>query len=627
MSKGTGKKMSKKKLALILGGAAVILLLIVVMFVRGAAGRRAAMVAAGAQQTVALEKTDLTQAINISGVVESAETTNIYSTLNYPVKEILVEEGDAVEAGDVIAVLDTANLENDVEQAEINYNSAVKGYADSVTNAQNSLNAAKITTEQRAMAVANAEKDLSTAQSDAAKPFDSTTYDRAVTDALITLNRKRSDSVTAATEYNKALGNFDDYRYKNAIADATTALDSRKTALDSANVSLLKARSEYNDAYYQAYNSTAERTTALKTAQTALDTAQKAYDSAVSAANDAQTALDRAKTDLTRAKDDAVKAASDQAEATDKALLDAQRAYDKAVKDKSRAASDGKDANQTKVETAEKALADAKKQMETAQNSLKNAENALSQTKAVQGNAGKAVELQELTLEKLERQLAEGQIIAEADGVITAVNATVGAVPQGALFVIDNKDALYVSAKVKEYNLNSLVLGQEVQVTTDATGSKKLTAELTYISPKAVSAAGSTSVEFEIRATIAEPDEAIKIGMNAFLNSVTASKQGVYAAPISAVVTNEKGSFVYAVPSAPAEGGARQARGPRAAGNNPAEARQEIPVTLGLKISTSVEISGEGLKDGLLLLTDPQNKLAAEGAQGMPGGMMFGRGR
>ena len=626
MSKETGKKMSKKKLGLIIGGAVIVLLLIVVLFVRGAAGRRAAMAAAGAQQTIALKKTDLTQAINISGVVESAETTNIYSTLNYPVKEILVEEGAPVEAGDVIAILDTANLENDVEQAKINYNSAVTSYKDSVTNAQNSLNAAKISVEQRAMAVTNAEKDLKTAQADAAKPFDSTTYDRTVTDTRITLERKRSDAVTAANEYNKTLANFDDYRYQNAITDAAAALDSRKAALDTANINLLRAQADFDAAYYQGSAGSAVRDTAMNAAQTALDAAQKAYDSAKSAANDAQNALDRAKTDLSRAKSDAIKAAADKAEAANNAQSDAQRAYDKAMKDKNRAASDSKDANQTKVETAEKTLADAKKQLESAQNSLKNAENALSQTKAEQGNAGKAVELQGLTLEKLERQLAEGQIIAEADGVITAVNATVGAAPQGALFVIDNKDDLYVSAKVKEYNLNSLVIGQEVQVTTDATGTKKLNATLSHISPKAVSAAGSTSVEFEIKATITDPDEAIKIGMNAFLNIVTASKKNVYAAPISAVVTNEKGSFVYAVPNAPAQGGGRQARGPRAAGNAPAENRQEIQVTLGLKTSTSVEISGEGLKDGLLILTDPQNKLAAEGAQGMPG-MMFGRGR
>jgi len=623
MKKESGKKLSKKKLGFIIGGAAVVLLLIAVLFVRGASARRTAMAAAGAQQTIALKKTDLTQAINISGVVESAETTNIYSTLSYPVKEIFVEEGDSVEAGDVIAVLDTANLENDVAQAEINYNSAVTGYKDSVTNAQNSLNAAKISAEQRAMAVTNAEKDLNTARTDAAKPFDSTIYDRAVTDTRITLERKRSDSVTATNEYNKALGNFDDYRYKNAIADATAALDSRKTALDTANINYLRAQADFNTAYFQGYASTAVRDTAMTAAQTTLDAAQKAYDSAVSAAADAQTALDRAKTDLTRAKSDAIKAAADKADAANNAQTDAQRAYDKAVKDKSRAASDSKDANQTKVETAEKALADAKKQLESAQNSLKNAENALSQTKAEQGNAGKAVELQGLTLEKLERQLAEGQIIAEASGVITAVNATVGAPPQGALFVIDNKDDLYVSAKVKEYNLNSLAIGQEIQVTTDATGGKKLNAVLSHISPKAVSAAGSTSVEFEIRATITDPDEAIKIGMNAFLNIVTDSKQGVYAAPISAVVTNEKGSFVYAMSGAPA-GGNRQPRA-RAAGSKPAETRQEIKVTLGLKTSTSVEISGDGLKDGLLLLTDPQNKLS-EGSQGMPG-MMFGRGR
>jgi RND family efflux transporter MFP subunit len=307
---------------------------------------------------------------------------------------------------------------------------------------------------------------------------------------------------------------------------------------------------------------------------------------------------------LTRAQDDAVKTASDKLDAANKARDDAQRAYNKAVQDKTRAAADNRESNNKKVESAEKALTDAKKQLESAQNSVKNAENALSQAQAKPGTAGKNVELQSLSLEKLNRQLAEGEIIAEASGVITAISAKVGATPQGVLFVIDNKDELYVSARVKEYNLNSLAIGQEILITTDATGSQKISATLSYVSPKAVSEAGSTSVEFEVRATLTDPDEAIKIGMNAFMNIIVETKENVYAVPVSTIVTNEKGSFIYAAPEEPSNGGGR--------GKKPKEAPEpiEIPVTLGLKTSTSVEISGAGLKDGLQILTDPEGKLS-----------------
>jgi len=615
--KETGKKLGKKGKIAIIIGSIVAVILIVAVVLPGVLFRGMAPTSASATETVTLKKADLTQAISVSGVVETAETTNIYSTLNYPVKEILVEVGDTVEAGDVIAVLDTESLQNDIAQAEINYDSAranateeKRTLNDSVTNAENSLASAKITLEQREIAVANAEADLKKAQEDARKAFDSYTYDRAINDASVTLSRRRSELATALTDYNTARYNFDDYKYQNTITDAQIALDRKKA-------DLADAQAKYNDAYNASYDSSDARDTAVENAQKALTTAQNAVD-------DAQRTLDRAKEDLIRAKDDATKTAKDKYDTANNALSDAQRAYDKAVQDKTRARSDDKDAKEAKVESAEKSLADAKKQLESAQNSVKSAENSLSQTKAKPGSSGTNVELQELTLDKLNSQLAQGEIVAEASGVITAVNVKVGATPQGVLFVIDNKDELYVSARVKEYNLNTLEIGQTILITTDATGDEMFSATLSYISPKAVSEAGSTSVEFEVRATLTDPDEDIKIGMNAFLNIITATIENVYAVPISAVVTNEKGSFVYAMPEGmPSGGGGRPGPGSRPGRPGETPERIEIPVTMGVKTSTSVEISGEGLKDGLQLFTDPEGKLS-DGSES--GGFPFGGG-
>jgi len=574
------KKLGKKGRLAIIAGAAATVLLVIALVIPGVLMRRAAAASTGAAETLALHKSDLTQSISVSGVVETAQTTNIYSTLNYPVKELLVEVGDMVAAGDIIAVLDTENLENDIIQAEINYSGAKYSLSTSVANAKNSLASTQITLEQREIALANAEKDFATAKADAAKRFDSHTYDNAVNEATVTLGRRQSELQTARTDYNAARYNFDDTRYRNAIRDAENALERRKADL-----------AVVNDA--------------------------KSYLAAQDAIDDAQCSLDQARANLANAKDDAVKAAKNKMDAASKAVNDATRAYEKALNDRSRAEKDGKDANSKKVENAEKALLDAKKQLESAQNSMKNAENALRQAQAESGSAGANVASQELTLGRLGRQLAEGEIAAEAAGVITAVNAKVGAIPQGVLFVIDNKDELYISARVKEHSLNSLAIGQEILITTDATGDGKFTAALSYISPKAVSEAGSTSVEFEVRATLVDPDEAIKIGMNAFLNIITDIKENVYAVPVSAVVTNGKGSFIYAVPESAPGGRHRQNEEPK---------RLEIPVTLGLKTSTSVEVIGAGLKDGLRILTDPEGKLS-DGAQRGFGMMPFGRGR
>lgn len=110
------------------------------------------------------------------GEIKSKESTNIYSTLNNPVQEIKVKEGDKVKAGDVLAVLDSNGLEKDIEQAtatadateanaKTQLDSAQKEYNDELNLYNNNSNAD----------IKNAEETLSLAQitlDDKAKIYD-----------------------------------------------------------------------------------------------------------------------------------------------------------------------------------------------------------------------------------------------------------------------------------------------------------------------------------------------------------------------------------------------------------------------------------------------------------------------
>ena len=64
-----------------------------------------------------LSKGKIVNSINVLGEIKSKNSTNVYSTLNNPVKEVKVKVGDKVKAGDVLAILDSASLEKDIEQA------------------------------------------------------------------------------------------------------------------------------------------------------------------------------------------------------------------------------------------------------------------------------------------------------------------------------------------------------------------------------------------------------------------------------------------------------------------------------------------------------------------------------
>lgn len=70
------------------------------------------------QPTFTLARRELRSGLKVSGNITSAETASVTTTLPYPVAELLVKEGDTVAAGDVIAVLDTSELDSQISAAQ-----------------------------------------------------------------------------------------------------------------------------------------------------------------------------------------------------------------------------------------------------------------------------------------------------------------------------------------------------------------------------------------------------------------------------------------------------------------------------------------------------------------------------
>jgi len=617
-----------------------------------------------ANQTIELQRTDITRAVSVSGVIESARVINIYSTQSYPVKEIFVKVGDPVKAGDVLAELDMSKLENDITQTEINLRSArisaeeeLRSNNNSIVNAQTALESSRISLARQQLSTQNAERELADAQSRITEDFDSFTYDNAIADARQALDRRVVELENAQNDLDKAVNDFDEYTYQNAITDAginlekrkdelrdaertsgvnssainisgfqsavtaaQTVLNLRKAALESAEETLKNTDSNDTEAIAAAEKAVETATRERDAAQTALTNANRDLSNALSSADtassnqgrvdsanhalkDAQNAYDRALTNLERAKKDAADTAAKALTNAENSYADAKRAYEKALSDKTRAALNNTDSNNNSLQSAQRSYADSLKQLESSSSSLKSAQNTLDQALSRPATSGANVEIQELNFEKLTSQMEEGKIVATADGVITEINAKVGASPSGILFVIEDTGDLYVSARVREHQVSSVQLGQDAVITTEATGDRIYEGTVSFISPKAVTAAGSTSVEFEVRASINAPDSATRIGMNSFLNIILERKSDIYAVPNSAIVTNENGSFVYAIDN---------------------EVRREIAVTIGIRTMVDSEISGDGLYDGIRLVSDPEGLLSSGDEQGFPQ-MFMGR--
>ena len=647
------EKKKSRRLKLIIGLVVVVTIITALVVSSQVRAARAELEKNQSIETITLEKTDITRTVSVSGVVESAQVTNIYTTQSFPVKEIYVKVGDPVKAGDLLAVLDMSRLENDISQTEINLKSAeasaleeVRSNSNSIVNARTSLDSSRITLSRQQSNTKNAENDLKEAEEKMLEEFDSYTFDNIIADTKLALERRTEDLEKAQDDLDDAINDFDDYAFQNAIADAKTNLERRKDDLAEAEKAGDKEQNSisvntggYHSAVRAAEMVVTMKKAALASAQDALDNAKESGDEeAIKAAeafqiiakqeldaatatlagankdldyaikianssdsadtrvtnakyalNDAQNAYDRAVTNLERAKNDAADAATDVLTRTQNAYDDALRAYEKALEDKIRAIDNNLESNENKLENAQKAFDDSQRQLESSQNGVKSAQNTLEQAQNRPASQGTSVEIQELNLERLNNQLEEGRIVATADGVITEVNVKVGALPGGIMFVIEDTDNLYVSVRVREYSISSVQLGQDAVITTDATGEKEYGGKVSYISPRAVSAAGSTSVEFEVQAELLEHDTEVKIGMNAFLNIIIEEKPNVFAVPNSVIVTNENGSFVYTVEN---------------------DEKREIAVTLGIRTMVNAEISGKELHDGMPLLIDPEGLLS-----------------
>lgn len=140
----------------------LVIVLLILAFVVNTLGRTAAASAALTYQfvrTTTLQKTSLTDSVSVNGTVASGSTASVTasdSVKTYKVTAVNVAVGDTVKQGDVIATLDTSDVEKQIENAQESYNDSVE---EAQTNYENSV-------EDQATNLAQLQDKLDKAQED-----------------------------------------------------------------------------------------------------------------------------------------------------------------------------------------------------------------------------------------------------------------------------------------------------------------------------------------------------------------------------------------------------------------------------------------------------------------------------
>lgn len=241
--------------------------------------------AGGGENTVSpldvmtLSSTDLRRTVSATGTVESAQSVLVYSTQSYAVQEVLVEVGDYVEAGQLMAKLDDGVILDQIESQEAALSASNSASSAAIAAAEHNYEQYKAALDAGLnSSILNAESSVSNA------------YDNYVS-AYNTYERYRADL---------AAGN------NSAILSAENALESAENAYLSAQ----KTYDRYAESLDEGENSTilaqesalegAERS--LSAAEDAYDSAQDAYDDARAQAEEAQTSYGKAQAEVEQAK-------------------------------------------------------------------------------------------------------------------------------------------------------------------------------------------------------------------------------------------------------------------------------------------------------------------------------------
>ena len=476
----------KKKIALI-SILTIAVSLSVFLFLTGAVGNENQ--SSETVRVIALERQDLEASISLTGTVYSAQSTEVHSTLHFPVQTVNVRVGDRVSEGDVLAMLDMSSMETDVRQLQASLDAAGAVASQNLAAARNALETAQRNVESgNDPAIMSARFGVSSAQ------LAVEAADVQVNAAGAALNNARQD----LRDYRGELRRQGDDRYE----DFDPVLSQLRGAVVAAESAHRSARSSHEAAIEN------------------LRLAEESYRAAQVLSADALAAHQ-----------DMVSAAQASANFSD----------------------------------------------------------------------------MHIAIQRLQDELEKAEILSPVSGTVTAVIAEEGALGAGLLFVIQDTDSLIIKTNINEFDLACVNLGDKVNIRADATGNTVFTGILTRIAPTSTQMASGSNqrgahAEFESEVAVDPGENGLKIGMNARLSIVVQQRNNVFAVPAQSVTDNEYGERIIYI-AIPGEYGSDLAKA--------------VPVTTGIEIDRYIEVSGEGLSEGMLVIRN------AEGIQ--PGMLVASR--
>ncbi|MCD8050342.1 MAG: efflux RND transporter periplasmic adaptor subunit [Clostridiales bacterium] len=485
-AKAVGKALWRHKIRTVL-----VLLVVVLVLVRVLTPTSAT---AGMTEETA-ELRDITTYNSFVGNVEADTERSVLAKASAEVLEVLVEEGDTVEEGDVLATLDTSDIEYSIAQKEA---------ALSSTQTTNEYNI----------------KDAQTNYDNAKEALDSG-LNSSVVSAKSQMDSAKEAYETAKSNYNSAKSQIDNGTYSStasyytARSEAKAALETAEDNLEDGEATVAACEDDLEEAQAALAAAQADETitdlssyeAAVTAAQTALSTAQANLTALEAAVTSAESAYDTAKSQFNSAKKSALSSLSDSVSSAKTTYENAKKSYNAAV------------------------LA-AEQQLETYENSLEKTEATADTTTS------------ELELQNLYDSLEDYTITAPCAGTITALNISEGDMAASGVSVatISNLNAMSIAITVDEYSIINTSVGSDVTVYVDSIDST-YEGTLTWIADTATISNGVSYYEAEVSFTA---DDLVRSGMSVEVRLTNVDEKDALTISVDALNYNDDNTaYVY----------------------------------------------------------------------------------
>jgi len=208
--------------------------------------------------------------------------------------------------------------------------------------------------------------------------------------------------------------------------------------------------------------------------------------------------------------------------------------------------------SKSELDTASKVVEDAKRALDNAKLTYESAVSSRNMDKKVKEENLKATDLSIKDLERKIEKLKKS-VLSPIDGVIVESNVQQGSFTNSTMpaFKISNTDNLRIRARVDEYNMKGVKVGQRVVITGEGIDEEaSVSGKVESISPvaKTTVTSGGEEIAVEVLISIEKTEVELKPGLSVNCEIYTNEKENILVAPLNIVKEDKDGNmFVYVV--------------------------------------------------------------------------------